>query len=106
MIVAFYTANHKGLPGVYNRLVKWWERGRYSHCEILFSDGQCASSSFMDGGVRFKKIDFAIDKWDFVRVPDSLEAEARAWFEQHQGAKYDLLGKSVVGHHRLFFQFR
>lgn len=92
MIIAFYKATHSGLPGIYNRLVRWWTKGEYSHCEILFSDGICASSSYMDGGVRFKKIDLDITKWDFVRVPDELEVYARIWFITRQKDKYDLLG--------------
>ncbi|MFZ6773021.1 hypothetical protein ACO0LB_09945 [Undibacterium sp. SXout7W] len=109
MRIAFYAANHDGLPGIYNRLVKWWTRGRYSHVEILFTDGLCASSSFMDGGVRFKHIDLDIKKWEFITVPDELEPAARAWFEQHQGQKYDVLGNVhfilsiVVGEKRKWF---
>jgi len=92
MIIAFYKANHAGLPGLYNRAVKWWTNGPYSHCEILFSDGRCASSSYMDGGVRFKTMDLDIEKWDFIRVPDWLEDDARRWFTLHYGDRYDLLG--------------
>jgi hypothetical protein len=92
MIIAFYKSTHTGLPGIYNRLVRWWTKGIYSHCELLFSDGICASSSYMDGGVRFKQIDLDITKWDFVRVPDHLEVNARLWFKMHQGDRYDLLG--------------
>lgn len=92
MIIAFYKATHSGLPGIYNRGVRWWERGKYSHCELLFSDGICASSSYMDGGVRFKQIDLDITKWDFVHVPDHLESNARLWFVMHQGDRYDLMG--------------
>lgn len=92
MIIAFYKANHSGIAGIYNRLVKWWTHGKYSHVEILFKDGLCGSSSCMDGGVRFKQIDLDINKWDFVHVSYKLEPIARAWFDQHRGQKYDLLG--------------
>lgn len=85
---AFYKA--PGLP--YNYLVRWWDRGPYSHCELQFSDGMAASSSFMDGGVRFKAIDWNPDNWDFIDLPDHLEVDARAWFEANKGAKYDWLG--------------
>ena len=55
MIIAFY----RGRARLFNRLVCWWLRGPYSHCEALIDplpDGRwlCASSSYMDGGVRLK----------------------------------------------------
>lgn len=92
MRAAFYKGTHAGLPGVYNRFVRLWDRGPYSHCELLFADGLSASASFMDGGVRFKRIDYDPAKWDFVELPDALEAAARAWFVWHDGKAYDVLG--------------
>jgi len=89
---AFYKGTHAGLPGVYNRLVRWWTRSPYSHVELIFADGQAASSSAMDGGVRFKAIDFDPALWDFVDVHPSLAPAARTWFETHVGQAYDLLG--------------
>jgi hypothetical protein len=91
---AFYRGTHAGLPGVYNRLVRWWTRSPYSHAELIFSTGRAASSSAMDGGIRIKLIDFTADKWDFVDLPASLEEGARAWFDLHRGEKYDLLGNA------------
>lgn len=46
----------------------------------------------MDGGVRFKAIDFDDGKWDVVALPDRLADDAGAWFTAHQGQAYDLLG--------------
>ena len=89
---AFYTATRPGLPGLYNRLVRWLDRGPYSHCELIFSDGMAASSSFMDDGVRFKRIEFDATHWDFMALPGSKERYARAWFAAHQGKAYDLMG--------------
>jgi hypothetical protein len=92
MKVAFYKGTHSGLPGVYNRLVRWWTRSPYSHAELVFEDGQAASSSAMDGGVRFKAIEFDPALWDFVPVPAGLAPAARDWFAQHDGQAYDMLG--------------
>lgn len=92
MKAAFYKGTRPGWQGYYNRLVRWWEPGLYSHCELIFSDGMAASSSFADGGVRFKWIEFSPDKWDFIDLPISLESDARAWFDTHAGEKYDLRG--------------
>lgn len=89
---AFYKGTHLGLPGVYNRGVRWWTRSAYSHVELVFSTGHCASASYMDGGVRFKVIEFDADKWDFVDLPAQLEPAAFQWFLDHRGQPYDLLG--------------
>ena len=95
---AFYKGTHPGMAGIYNRLVRWWTRSPYSHVELIFFDGgpgadsHAASSSYMDGGVRFKVIAFDPTLWDFVDLPDSLALPALAWFDKHDGAAYDLLG--------------
>ena len=103
MQIAFYKGTHSGVPGLYNRLVRWWTKGPYSHVELVFSDGLCASSSHMDGGVRFKWIDLDPERWDVYELPAYLEPAARRWFEVHKGAGYDLLGNlhfviPAVGH--------
>jgi hypothetical protein len=89
---AFYKGTHAGLPGVYNRLVRWWTRSQYSHVELILPFGAAASSSAMDGGVRFKVIDFDPALWDFVDLPTDLAGGAEAWFNEHYGEPYDLLG--------------
>lgn len=92
MQVAFY----KGRARLFNRLVSWWLRGPYSHCEFLMEHlggGMylCASSSFMDGGVRIKAIDLHPDRWDIVTVNADAQ-RARQWFYAHQGQPYDVPG--------------
>lgn len=89
---AFYKGTHPGLPGVYSRGVRFWTRSPYSHCELVFSDGMAASASFIDRGVRFKRIEFNPQDWDFVELPSSLEHTARDWFEEHDGEPYDVWG--------------
>jgi hypothetical protein len=95
---AFYKGTHAGLPGVYNRLVRWWTRSDYSHVELLLLEtttpgrAYAASASYMDGGVRFKTIDFDPALWDVVDLPEQLSDKAWDWFAAHEGASYDLLG--------------
>lgn len=89
---AFYRGTRPGVPGAYNYVVRAWTDSPYSHSELIFSDGWAGSSSFADGGVRLKRIEFDPEKWDFIELPAQLEAAARAWFKNHDGAKYDLLG--------------
>lgn len=94
MKAAFYKGTRPGLQGVYSRAVRWIDRGAYSHGELIFSDGLSASASYIDGGVRFKEIDYSKhpDHWDFMTLPDELEDCARDWFARNAGAPYDLLG--------------
>lgn len=90
--VALYKATRPGLQGLYSRLTRWLDRGPYSHVELVFSDGVSASSSFIDGGIRFKEIAYNPDHWDFIEVPAVLEDAARRWFREHMGHPYDLWG--------------
>lgn len=86
MQIAFY----KGRKRLFNRLTAWWTNGPYSHCELVV-DGLCWSSSFMDGGVRGKRIELNPDHWDLIEV-DADVAAAIAWFEARIGDDYDTLG--------------
>lgn len=92
MYAVFYKGTRPGLQGIYSRAVRWIDRGQYSHAELVFSDGMSASASWMDGGVRFKRIDYNPEHWDFMALPDELEPYARDWFERNVGAPYDLMG--------------
>jgi len=91
MHLAFYTGTRKGLHGLFNRAIRWWTRGPFSHVELVFSDGVSASASGVDHGVRFRTIDFNPARWIVVPVAGD-EAEARRWFEANAGKGYDYLG--------------
>jgi len=94
MKIAFY----KGLKygNWLDKLICLGTMSRYSHCEIVFSDGVSASSSPRDGGVRFKNINYSDDKWTLFDViyPSDVDFEAmvRYHFAVHEGDKYDYLG--------------
>ena len=92
MRAAFYKGTRPGLQGIYSRAVRWIDRGPYSHCELIFSDGMSGSASYIDGGVRLKRIDYDPAHWDFIALPPNLEPYARDWFERNAGAPYDLMG--------------
>lgn len=92
--VAFY----KGTDRLFNRAVSWWERGPYSHCELVirFEGDQavCYSASLSDGGVRRKLIALDPNRWDAVNIEVSeLDAwAAEQWFFDHLGQGYDVAG--------------
>lgn len=88
-------ALYKGRGRIFNKLISWWTRGPYSHCELIFSDGLSASSSFLDKGVRFKNINYAAhpENWDFIELDKSFdELFARQFFLDRVGLGYDVQG--------------
>jgi hypothetical protein len=91
MKIALYKGKRGGFAGAFDAAVRWWTRGPYSHVELVFSDGMAASSSTRDGGVRFKRIDFKPEHWDFVEI-DGDECNAADWFGERLGAGYDYFG--------------
>jgi len=91
--LAFY----KGRSRLFDRLVRWWTRSPYSHVELVLSvseDGmaECASSSFLDGGVRVRWMRLDGSRWDVVELPGFDADAARVWFAEHLGEGYDVLG--------------
>jgi uncharacterized protein YycO len=87
MKLASYKASKGGLI---DRLIAVRHFGKYSHSELIFSDGTAWSSSNRDHGVRFKKIDFD-HKWDVLDLPISFNHEicVREWCRQQVGKGYD-----------------
>jgi hypothetical protein len=73
----------------------------YSHVEIAFDEysvsgdlSMCFSSSWRDGGVRFKGIDLTDGKWDVVDVPAGPldTVSVFRWCDPKVGGKYDVPG--------------
>ena len=91
MKVAF----HKSGNLIGDKLIKWWDAGIYSHCEVVFDNGLWASASFMDGAkVRGKFIAPSAGNWDYLTLPDHYEPPALDFFRRTEGAGYDLLGQA------------
>jgi hypothetical protein len=97
MHVALYKADGK----LFNKITRWGEHSPYSHVEIVhhdpvFSVTNGMSSSFKDGGVRFKQIKFKRENWDFVDI-SSLVPDPDAvieYFRQRVGSPYDI--KNII----------
>lgn len=94
--LALYKGTRKGLQGIYNIVGRFLDRGPYSHTELVFTDRLSGSSSYMDKGVRIKKIGYSsVGNWDFLPIPDYqgiLEERALKWYYDHNGAPYDYMG--------------
>lgn len=84
MHIASYIGTRPGVQGLFNRAVRAGLRIPYSHNELVFSDGLSASCSFIDKGLRFKRINFDDGKWVLHEVDPRRfsEQQAREWFER------------------------
>lgn len=94
--IALYKGTQAGIAGLYNRAVRAWTLGPYSHCALIAEehangDVTIWHASWADGGVRQKTIRLDPAKWDVIEVDGNL-ARAVAWFEAHAGEGYDILG--------------
>ena len=118
--LAFY--NGRACGTWLDRLIAAHDRGAtagpFSHVELAFDfrprgPSLCFSSSWRDGGVRFKRIDLHAPpvKWELVAlpVPHADAALVRAWCLRHLGGRYDLPGvlafKLPLVRHRLNWWF-
>ncbi len=98
MQLAFYNGRAHGTW--LDRLIAAHDRGPFSHVELVFgrpgASGRslCFSSSWRDGGVRFRHIDLAdaAGKWTLVAVRLDDEAPLRAWCTRRLGGRYDIPG--------------
>lgn len=95
---AFYDGTRPGLPGVINRVGRFFSGGPASHTEIVFSDGMSGSSE-PRLGIRLKHISYTSGNWFFVPLPESYsERRSRDWYETLQGEMgYDYLGTMRFG---------
>jgi len=76
---------------------------KYSHTELVFSDGTCFSSSGRDHGARFKKIRVNTNRWDIYELDISEEEENHIRFMAELYVKkkidYDYAGVLTCGLH-------
>ena len=95
MNVLFYLA---AIGDMWDKLIGFWTHGKFSHCELLFSDGMCFSSSPRDGGVRFKHVNINPAHWVIIEVPmdPDKEANMRKWCGSQVGMPYDWIGIAAL----------
>lgn len=81
-------------------LTRLTQRGRFrnvTHSEAILEDHPdgtttIGSASLREGGVRMKRCTLNKSNWMVVNVPTWSAEKAKAWFIEHQGAKYDKRG--------------
>lgn len=91
MQICFYIAKY---GTSLDKLISAVSFSKYSHCELLFSDGLCASASIRDNSVRFKRINLNSGHWDIFDFKNitKTESEIRYVVELLKDEKYDYLG--------------
>lgn len=81
--------------GIFAQLIRIWTFSKYSHCEVIFSDGLAFSSHVADGGTRFINLSYPSPaKWDIIEIPTTVEEEIaiKAFCYRELNCKYDWLG--------------
>lgn len=77
-----------------SRLICFIRGGDTAHCEVAHRWAadvhDCVSSSFVDGGVRGKKIAMPAAKWRIYEIPGDPE-RVRGWLARHGGQPYGWL---------------
>lgn len=87
--IAFYKAEYGNWQ---DKTISTVTFSPYSHCEIVFPNGECASSSSRDGGVRVKYITLG-EHWDVFELNGEFsEQYIRYWFSINDGDEYDWVG--------------
>jgi len=102
MQVIFYKAMYGNF---FDKLIAWWTssfddkisgkwRQSYSHCEILFDDGQMFSASQYENLTRFKKCNTDSKVWKHVDIKCTMHQieEVRSFCVRNSGRMYDYLG--------------
>jgi len=98
MHIAFYNAWQPKASYV-DKLISIFTFGKYSHTELVFSDGMCFGISGRSEGARFKKIDLVPERWTLVKldVTNFNETRIREKAEKITGVEYDYLGAFTCG---------
>ena len=87
--VAFY----KGNGTIFDKLIRWWTRSKYSHVEIII-DNIWYSASPRAGCVRAAYIDAINNHWDYIIISCSLQTKQEILnaINSQLGKPYDIIG--------------
>lgn len=89
-----YVVFFKGPGNIFDKVIRWWTKGTYSHCELVFSDNTSFSADIKMFKTRFKKVTYCKDDWDIfeVNVTSEEEQTMRKFCEDEDGCWYDIVG--------------
>lgn len=95
MYLAFFEGKYGSLV---DKIIVLVTGGKYSHVELIFSDGYTYSASLKLKGSKMlppgtHDVSILNEGWSYVKLPDSLdESKAREFCDSIHGSKYDLFG--------------
>ncbi|WP_064590500.1 hypothetical protein, partial [Streptobacillus moniliformis] len=84
--IAFYKDNYKW----WSRLIKWFTKGKYSHCELYIDNYLIGIST--EQRVRIKENALNLKKWDIFELRGVTEKDVMTFYEKTKGKKYDWKG--------------
>ena len=88
--IAFY----KGKGGKFDKLIRWWTKGAYSHTELKFPSGSAFSMATYppNRGRWTNDISWNQDKWDFIEININDINKAHNCANELVGKNYDWKG--------------
>lgn len=90
MKVAF-KKNDSSLP---SKLIRWWTKSPYSHCELIFNNGLSFSAFVEEFKTDFKSNIHDDNDWDIIELPFDKEMEYKIyqWCLSEKDCTYDVIG--------------
>ena len=84
----------KNPSSILGKLICWWTKSPYYHCELVFDCGSSFSAVPEQNITRFAWIDYTEDKWDIIDLPfdSKTENNIMKWCNEEVNCKYDYIG--------------
>lgn len=85
---------YKAKGRFFDKLIRWYTKEQYSHCEIYFNGNCMFSADAWENKTRFKQMAINPDSWDIVDIPVTSKEIAKIYdfCIQQEGKKYDWSG--------------
>jgi len=85
---------YKGEATFGEKLIRWWTKSPYSHCEFLRSDGLCHANDRFSRQSRFAYFEINPDDWDFltIKLPSEIVDQVEKRQFSKVGTSYDWRG--------------
>jgi hypothetical protein len=87
-------AFRKAEPSLSSKIIRWWIKSPYSHCELVFSNGLTFSAYIEEYRTCFKNKEHLDSEWDYITLPMSIENEYKIYqfCLKETDCKYDIIG--------------
>jgi hypothetical protein len=81
-----------------SKLIRWWTKSPYSHCELVFKNGLTFSAFIEDFRTDFKSASHDPSEWDIIEIPIDLETEYKIYqfCVDEDNCLYDIVGLTLT----------